>query len=73
MAMSIYLNTNILYGARTFSEPKMLALRILANQLGQQIFLPSVVAVETENQYRRRLGEATEGVSGRGARDVRYG
>jgi PIN domain len=58
--VAIYLDTNVLYGWRTFAELRRLALSIVAAQIGQAIVLPSLVVEEAEAQYRRELESAVE-------------
>lgn len=58
--MAIYLDANILWSWRTFSEIDRLALSIVAHQTGQAVYLPEIAAREAEEHYRRSLVEAVE-------------
>lgn len=60
MVVAIYLDTNQLYGWRTFAEMPSLALAIVADQVGQRIVLPELVVKEAEAQFRRTLESAVE-------------
>jgi hypothetical protein len=60
--MAIYLDANVLWSWRSFAEPERLALSIVARQLGQEVFVPSIAAREAEENYRRSLEEALEKV-----------
>lgn len=53
--MAIYLDANVLQSWRTFTEAGRLALSIVAYQLGQSIFVPSIAMREAEERYRREL------------------
>src|SRR5437763_30083 len=57
-AVAIYLDTNVVYGWRTFAELDRLALTILASELGQQIVVPNLVAEELEGHMRRSFERA---------------
>jgi hypothetical protein len=56
--MAIYFDANLLRPWRSFTEPSCLAVSIVARQLGQQIYVPSIAAREAEEGYRRYLEEA---------------
>jgi hypothetical protein len=56
--MAIYLDANVLWSWRTFTEPERLAVSIVARQLGQSVFVPSIVAREAEENHRRSLEKA---------------
>ena len=56
--MAIYFDANLLRPWRSFTEPSCLAVSIVAHQLGQQIYVPSIAAREAEEGYRRYLEEA---------------
>lgn len=56
--MAIYLDANILYPWRSFTELDRVALSIVARQLGQEIYVPEVVAREARAHYRRSLQAA---------------
>lgn len=58
--MAIYIDANVLWNLRTFSEPQRLGLSIVADQIGQRILIPQVAAWEATAHYRRSLHEATE-------------
>ena len=53
--MAIYLDTNVMYGWRTFAELDRLSLMIFASELGAEIMAPSLVATELEGHMRRQL------------------
>ncbi|HEV7566610.1 MAG TPA: PIN domain-containing protein [Microbacteriaceae bacterium] len=53
--MAIYLDANILHGWRTFTELDRVALAVVASQRKQLIFVPWLVALEAERQYRAGL------------------
>jgi hypothetical protein len=56
--MAIYLDANVPWSWRTLTEADRLALSIVAHQLGQSVFVPSIAMREAEERYRRDL-EAT--------------
>lgn len=56
--MAIYLDANVLWSWRTFTEVERLAVSIVARQLGQGVFVPSIAAREAEEDYRRSLENA---------------
>ena len=58
--MAIYLDANMLWSWRTFTEPDRSALSVVARQLGQEIYVPGIAAREAEERYRRLLGEALD-------------
>jgi hypothetical protein len=61
--VAIYLDANVLWPWRTFTEPDRLALSIVAHQLGQAVFVPWVVAREIEEDYRRTLQAALDSLA----------
>jgi hypothetical protein len=58
--MAIYLDANVLWSWRTFTEVERLAVTIVARQLGQSVFVPSIVAREAEEDHRRSLETALD-------------
>ena len=56
--MAIYVDANVLWSWRTFTEIDRLALSIVAHQLGQSVFVPSIALREAEERYRRDLEAA---------------
>lgn len=58
--VAIYLDANVIYPWRTFSELRRLALSIVAGQLGQEVVIPSLAADEAEQHLSRALDEAIE-------------
>jgi PIN domain len=58
--VGIYLDANVLWRWRTFTEPDRLALSIVAHQLGQVVFVPWVAVREVEEDYRRTLQAALD-------------
>jgi hypothetical protein len=58
--VAIYLDANILWSWRTFAEVDRLALSIVADQVGQRIYIPQVAAREAEETYRRSLQDAVD-------------
>jgi hypothetical protein len=58
--MAIYLDANVLWSWRTFAEADRLALSIVAHQLGQAVFIPSIAMREAEERYRRDLEAIVE-------------
>jgi hypothetical protein len=56
--VAIYLDANILWPWRTFEELDRLALSIVANQIGQKVFVPEIAAREAQETYRRSLQSA---------------
>jgi hypothetical protein len=40
--MAIYLDANVIWSWKAFTEPERLAVTILADQLGQEVFVPSI-------------------------------
>jgi hypothetical protein len=56
--MAIYLDANLLYSWRTFSEVERIALSIVAQQIHQPLVVPAVAAWEAEAHYRRSLESA---------------
>lgn len=57
-SMAIYLDANVLHPFRRFTELDRVALSIVAGQIKQVIFVPSVVADEAEAHYQRSLERA---------------
>ncbi len=55
--MAIYLDANLLWSWLRFTEPERLAVSIVANQLGQEVLVPSVAVAEAEEDLRRRIQE----------------
>jgi hypothetical protein len=58
--MAIYLDSNVLWSWRTFTEVERLAVSIVARQLGQSVFVPSIVAREAEEDHRRALEKSLD-------------
>lgn len=58
--VGIYLDANVLWPWRTFTEPDRLALSIVAHQLAQAVYVPWVVLREAEEDYRRTLHAALD-------------
>jgi hypothetical protein len=58
--MAIYLDANVIWSWRTFTEPDRLALTIVARQLGQKVYVPWIAAREAEEDYYRRLDDALD-------------
>jgi hypothetical protein len=54
-AMAIYLDSNVLYPWRTFTELDRVAVSIVASQTKQFILVPWLVAEEAQAHYRRSL------------------
>jgi predicted nucleic acid-binding protein len=53
--LAIYLDTNVICRWRSFGELERIALSIAADQLGQPIIVPELVAVEATAVYEREL------------------
>jgi PIN domain len=53
--LAIYLDTNVICRWRSFGELERIALSIAADQLGQPIIVPELVAVEATAIYEREL------------------
>jgi hypothetical protein len=62
MRMAIYLDANVLWSWRTFTEVERLAVSIVARQIGQSVFVPSIAAREAEQDHRRVLEKALDAV-----------
>jgi hypothetical protein len=60
--VAIYLDANLVYSWKTFSELDRVALTIVARQVQQQVVVPQVAAWEGEAHYRRRLEGAAKGL-----------
>lgn len=60
--MAIYLDANLLYSWRTFSEVERIALSIVSQQIQQHVVVPAVAAWEAEAHYRRSLERALSGL-----------
>jgi hypothetical protein len=58
--VALYLDTNVIFGWRSFGELDRLALAIAADQIGQSIIVPELVVVEGAAHYRRELEAAIE-------------
>jgi hypothetical protein len=53
--MAIYLDANVLFPWRSFTELDRVALTIVASQIKQRIVVPEIAAAEGEANYRRSL------------------
>ena len=51
---------SVLWSWRTFAAADRLALSIVAHQLGQAVFIPSIAMREAEERYRRDLETIVE-------------
>jgi hypothetical protein len=60
MRMAIYLDSNVLWSWHTFTEVERLAVSIVARQLGQSVFVASIVAREAEEDHRRALEKSLD-------------
>lgn len=58
--MAIYLDANVLWSWQSFTEPERLAVSIVGHQLGQDVVIPWVAAIEAEAELRRRIQEVLE-------------
>ena len=58
--MAVYLDTNVIYGWRTFGELDRLALSTAADQIGQSIVIPELVVIEAAAHYQRDLEAAID-------------
>jgi hypothetical protein len=67
--VAVYLDANVLWPWRSFTEPDRLALSIVAHQIGQEVLIPEVAAEEAESHYRRSLEDAVENFE-RAGRDL---
>jgi hypothetical protein len=56
--MAIYLDANVLYSWKTFTELERVALTIVAQQIRQKVLIPDVAAWEAEAHFRRALERA---------------